>query len=186
MHYSVKDITYIALFTALTITTALFTRFASGVIPFSLLPFIVMLGGGILGSKRSTASMGLYVLLGLMGIPVFATPPFGGFVYLLQPSFGFLIGFIVAAYVIGKINEVKSFSLITSIFANFLGILVMYLIGLAYFWGLFNFYLGKSITILAVVKIVLPLIIPDLVKALGASYLALVVRKRLKLYNIDF
>ncbi|WP_227766800.1 biotin transporter BioY [Zhaonella formicivorans] len=185
MRFSVQDITHVALFTALTVATAVFFRFTSGIIPFSLLPFMVMLAGGVLGSRLAATSMGLYVLMGLLGLPVFAQAPFGGLSYVLQPSFGFLLGFIVAAYVIGKIVELKSASLLTHAVANMLGLVIIYAVGLFYFWFLFNFYLGKPIDFPTVVKLgMLPFIIPDLVKGFVAAYLSFVLCKRLQFANI--
>lgn len=185
MRYSVQDIAYVALFTALTVATAVFFRFTSGVIPFSLVPFMVMLAGGILGSRLAATSMALYVLMGLLGLPVFAQAPFGGLSYVLQPSFGFLLGFIVGAYVIGKIVERKPTSLLTYAGANMVGLVIMYAVGLIYFWFLFNFCLGKPIDFTTVVKLgMLPFIIPDLIKGAVAAYLSFAICKRLQYANI--
>ena len=72
-------------------------------VTFSLQFFFALLAGFLLGSKRGLAAVGCYLLIGLAGVPVFAHG--GGLMYLMKPTFGFLIGFAAAAYVAGKISE---------------------------------------------------------------------------------
>ncbi|WP_022901107.1 biotin transporter BioY [Humibacter albus] len=64
----------------------------------------VMLVGASLGSWRGAASLGLYAVLGLVGLPIFAEFS-GGPASVLSPSFGFIIGFIPAAALIGWLSE---------------------------------------------------------------------------------
>ena len=101
-----KDLTVCGLFSALIAVGA----FIKIVIPvgadsmnFTLQWFFVLLAGLLLGSKRAFLSVSTYLLIGLMGIPVFARG--GGPAYLLRPTFGFLLGFALAAYAMGKICE---------------------------------------------------------------------------------
>lgn len=70
-------------------------------VPFTLQTFAVVLAAGVLGSLRGAAAMALYALLGSVGLPWFARGEsgWGG------PAFGYIIGFIVAAFVIGKLAE---------------------------------------------------------------------------------
>ena len=103
---------------------------------FTLQFFFVLLAALLLGSKRAFASVLTYLVIGLCGIPVFATG--GGPAYLLKPTFGFLIGFAVAAYVTGRVFEIRkdsSFSWL--LFSAFLGLLADY--------GCGNFVLGVSV-----------------------------------------
>ena len=72
-------------------------------VTFSLQFFFALLAGFLLGAKRGLAAVGCYLLIGLAGVPVFAHG--GGLMYLMKPTFGFLIGFAAAAYVAGKISE---------------------------------------------------------------------------------
>ena len=55
------------------------------------------LAGGVLNRRAAVLSILAYILLGLVGIPVFASPPYGGPGYFLLPTFGFLLGFILTA-----------------------------------------------------------------------------------------
>lgn len=64
----------------------------------------VMVAGAILGANRAAAAMITYVVGGLIGIPWFANMG-AGVGYALQPSFGFLLGFIVSAWVVGRLSE---------------------------------------------------------------------------------
>ena len=72
-------------------------------VTFSLQFFFALLAGFLLGSRRGLAAVGCYLLIGLAGVPVFAHG--GGLMYLMKPTFGFLIGFAAAAFVAGKIAE---------------------------------------------------------------------------------
>lgn len=54
------------------------------------------------GWRIGVATVALYIVQGLAGLPVFASPPFGGYEYILRPSFGFIIGYLPMAYIIGR------------------------------------------------------------------------------------
>ena len=70
-------------------------------VPVTLQTFAVVLAAGVLGSLRGAAAMALYALLGSIGLPWFARGESG----LGGPAFGYIIGFIVAAFVVGKLAE---------------------------------------------------------------------------------
>ena len=90
------------------------------------------------------ASVLTYLVIGLCGIPVFATG--GGPAYLLKPTFGFLIGFAAAAYVTGRVYEIrKSTSFSWLLFSAFWGLLADYGCGMIYFYVCSNFVLGVSV-----------------------------------------
>lgn len=183
MNISTRQMVIVSIFTSLTVGISVFTRFSAGIIPFSLLPLMVMLAGNILGSRLGALSMLLYLVLGLLGIPVFASPPYGGVAYVFQPSFGFLIGFIFGAYVVGKITEIGQRKQSTYFIANIIGILVINLFGLTYFWFLFSFVLKQPKPVLEILNVgVLPFIFPDLIKGVVASFLSFNINKRVQLY----
>ena len=101
-----KDVALCGLFAALVAVGA----FIKVVIPtgadtmnFTLQWFFVMLAAFLLGSRRAFTSVGVYLLIGLAGVPIFARG--GGPAYLLRPTFGFLLGFLLAAWVMGKVCE---------------------------------------------------------------------------------
>ncbi|MBW8173882.1 biotin transporter BioY [Ornithinimicrobium sp. Arc0846-15] len=73
-------------------------------VPITGQTLAVLLVGGSLGMRRGVAALGTYTAVGLAGVPWFAEFG-GGAAYLLKPSFGYIIGFIVAAGVIGWLAE---------------------------------------------------------------------------------
>ena len=77
---------------------------------FTLQFFFVLMAAILLGGKLGAISVGCYVLLGLVGLPIFAAG--GGIGYVFRPSFGYLIGFIVAAFVTGTLSRKMSVSFI--------------------------------------------------------------------------
>lgn len=103
-------ITLCSLMIALTAIGANITAIAPflvvGGVPITLQTFFAIMAGLLLGSRLGALSMFVYMLLGLVGAPVFAHFK-GGMASLLNPTFGFIISFVLVAYVAGKIIEVK-------------------------------------------------------------------------------
>lgn len=95
-----KNIILVPIFSAL-ITVGAFIRIPTPICPVTLQMLFTTLAGVILGSKKGALSVGIYVLLGLMGVPVFTGG--GGIGYIFQPTFGFLIGMIIGSFVTGHI-----------------------------------------------------------------------------------
>src|SRR5437899_7752418 len=73
-------------------------------VPATLQTLPVLLAGALLGARAGAASQALYVGLGIAGLPVFALPGTGPG-YLLGPTGGFLVGFVVAAFVTGQVRR---------------------------------------------------------------------------------
>ncbi|MDR0587961.1 MAG: biotin transporter BioY [Burkholderiales bacterium] len=102
-----------------------------GVIPFTMQTYVVMVLGALLGSRLATASGLLYLAEGLAGLPVFASG--GGWAYLSSPSFGFLLGFIVAMFFIGWMTERgQGRGLLSSLVIMTLGHAILFAFGVAY------------------------------------------------------
>lgn len=151
-------------------------------VPYSLQSMLVFLAGGILNRRTAVLSILAYILLGLVGIPVFASPPYGGPGYFLIPTFGFLLGFILTAWTVAFCLERWGNTLMAHILSVVSGITVMYLIGLPYLYVILNFYLGKAVDVGYVIKIgFLPFIGLDLIKASAAAVISYRVRKRLNI-----
>jgi len=178
----IREIVLVGLFTALTCIISLILKWGGDIlVPFSLLPLMALLAGVFLGGRLGAWSMLVYALMGLIGIPVFAKPPFGGPMYLLQPTFGFILGYIVAAYVTGKMLEKYTEpSLIRYGTAMLVGMAVLYLVGLPYLWIVVNFFLGKAMSATTVIKVAfLPFFGLDLIKMGFGAVLAQMVTKRI-------
>lgn len=143
---SAQDMALCAVFTTLTAVGA-FIRVPVPVVPFTLQFFFTMLAGLLLGGRKGALSVGVYILLGLVGLPVFAQG--GGFWYILKPSFGYLLGFMLAAYVTGSMVERRKRrkKLVTGwvMAVNFLGLLIVYGIGMVYYYVVCNYVIDTPI-----------------------------------------
>ncbi|WP_291637450.1 biotin transporter BioY [Clostridium sp.] len=180
MKLSTRDLIIAALFTALTAVGGIIS-IPLGPVPITLQTFFVVLSGLILGAKLGALSQITYVILGLVGLPIFAGG-YGGLGAIVRPSFGFLIGYIVAAYIIGKLTE-KDKSLSKIIYSVILGSFVIYIIGVPYFYFIFTNYLGKSINFYSALKYAcIPFIPGDIIKAVLAITLAKQLIPRLSKY----
>jgi len=181
MKLTVKEMVLVSMFAALACGGALILRYGgTAVVPYSLLPFVAMLAGVLLGSRLGALSMAIYVVIGLAGGPVFASPPYGGLAYFVKPTAGFLLGFIGAAYVTGKITEkIGKNSILTYVLASVMGLVTLYLIGLPYFYVVMNYYVGKALDVWTALKLAfLPFIGFDLVKAIIVAFIAVPVTKQ--------
>jgi biotin transport system substrate-specific component len=137
---STVSLAYMALFAALTAIGA-FIKIPLPYVPFTLQVLFVFFAGSLLGSKRGMQSQLVYVGIGLAGLPVFTQG--GGIGYFLQPTFGYLIGYIAGAFVVGwiieRIDNPKTYQFIL---ANLAGLLVVYLIGVPYLYMALNVWMG--------------------------------------------
>ena len=153
---------------------------------FTLQFLFVLLAGMLLGSKLSGTSVAVYVITGLMGFPIFAAG--AGITYVLRPSFGYLIGFILCAFVTGLICEkIKSTKISKYLIAAFCGFLVTYAIGLTYKYFILNFYMGTEIPFVTIFLSCFPLDIPgDIVLCIMASLLSSKLNKYIKRENLNY
>lgn len=182
MKLSTQELVLAAMFTALICIVTMLVRIFQPVVvlPFSMQPFIMLLAASLLSPRAASLSMLAYLGLGLIGIPVFSAPPYGGLAYVLLPSFGFILGFPLAAYVQAKL--IRKASLLNFALAGIVGIIILYLVGLPYMYMILNFYLGKAINVITLLKIgFIPFITLDLIKIAIAAWLAVQLSKRLDL-----
>lgn len=136
---STLSIVMIALFAALTAIGA-FIKVPLPVVPFTLQIVFVFLAGCLLGSRNGFQSQLVYIGIGLVGLPVFTQG--GGITYVLQPTFGYLIGFALAALVIGwMIDKVESPTKKHFIGANIVGLIIIYAVAVPYLYVSLNFWL---------------------------------------------
>lgn len=138
-----RNLAVMALFAAL-IAASAYIRIPIPVVPFTLQFLFTTLAGILLGGKHGAWSVLCYIFIGLLGLPVFAEG--GGFSYVLHPTFGYLIGFCVAAFVTGTIaNRVPTPSMQRLLAANFIGLAFVYTFGMVYYWLIYTFYIGSGI-----------------------------------------
>ena len=147
----IQDIVYIALFAALMAVLGLVPRIELGFIPVPITAQAMgpMLAGSILGARRGGLSLALFVLLVAMGLPLLAGGR-GGLGVLAGPSAGYVLGFPVAAAVVGLLTE-RFWSRLTflkAFLANLVGgVLVLHAIGipvLAFVTGSFQVAMGAA------------------------------------------
>lgn len=141
--FKTKELILVALFTALSAVGA-FIRIPLPMIPFSMQNLFTTLSGLLLGSYLGSVAVALYVILGLIGLPIFTQG--GGIGYVLKPSFGYLLGFILGAWITGKLRERASKNDFKSILlANAAGMASIYVIGVGYYYVLSTFLLGQPL-----------------------------------------
>ncbi|WP_088226277.1 biotin transporter BioY [Desulfosporosinus sp. FKB] len=162
---NVRKLAMSSVFAALMCLTGMLVHWAPALIPFSILPVFVYLSGLILGAEYGAMAMLVYLVLGLFGLPVFASAPFGGLGYILKPTFGFLVGYVAAAYAVGRIY--REGSLWRAIVGVFSGLIILYLFGLSYLYVILHWVLHQTTNIVGVLTIgFVPLLfMGDLIKA---------------------
>lgn len=187
MDLKTRDLTMIAMFASLTAVGA-FIKIPLPIVPFTLQYFFCALGAMILGSKKGALSQILYVLMGLIGIPIFTQG--GGIQYIFNLTFGYLIGFILGAFVIGKITEnTKKITNIKILIACILGLIIIYLLGVIHMYIIYNFYLGQVVGIWKIINIGILAFLPgDLILSLMISIVGvkvIPVLRRLGYVNVE-
>ena len=177
---TVRQLMLVSLFAALMAAGA-YIRIPFPLLPVTLQTFFCALSGLILGAKPAVLSMTVYMCLGLAGLPVFASG--GGLASVFEKSFGFIIGFIAGAYVIGRISARSGKPTpANNLKALLPGLLAIYIPGIAHMLLIIRIYLGnKQAGLLMVISGNLPYLIKDavlfaIIAFAGASLLP-VVRK---------
>lgn len=138
-------------------------------LPFTPVPitgqtFGVLLGGMALGTRRALAGMVLYVVAGLVFVPWFAGGAHG-FAVLAAPTFGYLIGFVIAAAVLGRLAE-SGFDRKPqlTLLAMVIGTVIIYFFGVTWLWNSLHLTFGTAVKFG-----MLPFLIGDAIKALLAA-----------------
>jgi biotin transport system substrate-specific component len=167
-----------AMFAALTAIGA-FIKIPVPLVPFTLQIVFVYFAGSLLGSRLGALSQLVYLSVGLIGAPVFTEG--GGPGYVLKPTFGYLIGFLLASYVIGRIIEKKNNPTLRNfVFAHFTGLLIVYAAGTVYLYIAMNLIVGKAFSIWQTFLYGFLLAVPgDIVLCLIASAIAAKVYKQI-------
>lgn len=131
---SARDLTYCAMFVALMAVGAkinIVLPIGTGV-TVSLQIMFAVITGLLIGPRDGLVSLLVYLLLGLLGLPVYAHG--GGIAYVLRPTYGFLIGFASAAWLSGFLKErFGKKSLMSFFISGEIGMLSYYVFGLLYF-----------------------------------------------------
>lgn len=182
MKISIRTITFTAMFAAIISVLSILTIPTPWGVPFTLQTFAIALCGFVLGKKYGTLATGVYVLLGAVGLPVYAGMK-GGFGVLFGPTGGYIIGFIFMALLCGiaydfwRKSGVKKYAC-TIIFA-LLGLAACHALGIV---QLKNYY--EMTWAAAAMAGTVPYLVKDILSVIAAFFLALAVRKALKAANL--
>ena len=143
---SLRMTVYASLMAALTAAGA-YLAIPIGPVPIVLQNLFIFLSGLLLGPGWGTASVGIYLLAGILGLPVFAGGV-GGIGRFAGPTGGYLMGFLPAVFVIGFISNVsKKTNVIRDLLAMICGSLIIYACGLAWLKILTGMTFGKTLAV---------------------------------------
>ena len=132
-------------------------------VPMTLQPLAVLMIGMLFGRNLAIATIGLYILQGIAGFPVFAYG--GGLLYLFGPTGGFIVGFFIAGLVLGELADRGwGRNILSSIFCMMLGMFIIY------FFGILQLSAIKGFEF-AIIKGFYPFLVGDLYKLLVAGIL---------------
>ena len=162
MKIKTRDMVLTSLFTALMVVGA-FVKIPFPLVPLTFQTFFCAFAGIILGSRLGALSQILYLVMGLIGLPVFAYG--GGISYIYNPTFGYVIGFVGAAFVIGKITEKqRTLNFQKALISVLSGLIIINLIGVPYFYFIKNVYLSQNLSVWYVISAVFfPYFVKDLI-----------------------
>lgn len=167
-----KNMTYISMFAVIIAVCAWIS--IPTTVPFTLQTFGVFVAVAVLGGKRGTLAVLVYLLLGMMGAPVFAGFA-GGIGILAGSTGGYIVGFLLSALLMWAMEAFFGRKPAVLAVSMVMGLVVCYAFGTVWFMHVYAKETGEIGVWTALTWCVLPYIIPDAVK-IG---LALTVRKRL-------
>ncbi|MGH7600742.1 MAG: biotin transporter BioY [bacterium] len=155
-------------------------------VSLTLQTFFVLLSGHLLGPLYGAASQSAYLLLGLIGLPVFAEG--GGLAYVFKPTFGYLLGYPLASFTAGMIvhrgalqpQVLPAASLARLILANLSALFAIFVPGVVYLWWNLNFVLGQAFSFASAFKVGFLVFLPgDVIKIAGVIWLYRALQPRL-------
>lgn len=164
-----KEITYIGIFAALMAICAWIS--IPMTVPFTMQTFAIFFAVALLGTKRATLSVIVYILLGAIGLPVFAGFR-GGIGVLFDRTGGYLVGFVLSSLISGFLIQRLGRNTFTMFGCMVIGLVICYLFGTVWFMHLYTQAKGSVALMTVLGWCVIPYVIPDLVKIALAIILA--------------
>lgn len=165
----VRTLVECSLFTTLMVISAQIS-ISIGLVPFTLQTLVIPLVALVVGSRKSVISVLIYLLLGLIGLPVFANFN-AGLSALLGPTGGFILSFIFMAYIIGKTSD-KTNNVYYISLAVIVANIVNLGLGVAYFMLVTNISLTKSLAVA-----VYPFLISTVIKMIFTVLIGIKLKK---------
>lgn len=132
-----RKLTLCALFAAL-IAIGAHIKIPTPLLPLTFQTLFVVLSGLVLGRRYGALSVCVYVIAGVMGLPVFTGSA-------LNPTFGYIVGFIPGAWLSGYIAERFKPCFMTWTLGAVAGIAVIYAVGIPYYYVMSKYYIGNEI-----------------------------------------
>ena len=174
--FYIRNLTYIAISVALLCVSAWIT--IPGTVPFTLQTFAVFLILGLLGAKNGLFAILIYILLGIIGLPVFASFK-GGIGVILGPTGGYILGFIFSAFIYYIFSLFIKNENVLYIFGSLLGLLGCYFLGTIWFYYIYSDTNTISLSYILMVCVI-PFIIPDILKIIISFIVLKNIKKRTK------
>ncbi|MCK4777412.1 MAG: biotin transporter BioY [Actinomycetia bacterium] len=137
-------------------------------VPVTLQVFFICLVSALLGARIALYSVSIYLVLGFIGLPVFAGGK-SGIGILFGPTGGYLYGFLFAGFIMGLLIErKKNAGYVFSFLSMLIGIAIIYMFGSVHLM-----LVAKLDVFSALISGVIPFILPDIIKAIIATYLSI-------------
>ena len=172
-----RDLSICAVFAAMTAVLAQISIPFPGGVPLTLQLLSISLCGVVLGSKKGFISIVVYIILGAIGLPVFAGFS-GGFQNIIGPTGGFLISFPIVAFIVGLVSE-KTDNMYLIFLSTVLGLAINYSIGTLVFASV----TGSSIVV-SLTFCVIPFIFTDLVKGILATVIGVKLKQNASIKHV--
>lgn len=162
----IRKMAHASLFAAL-VAVGAYIEIPLPLVPITLQVLFVLLAGAMLGAKWGSLSMVVYVLLGLVGLPVFSGGS-SGIGVILGPTGGYLFGFIVAAFVVGYLSDKNgSSSVVWNTVHMLVGLSLIFLFGATYLMQVADLTISGAIA-----AGILPFIPGGIIKIILAAFIA--------------
>ncbi len=186
-----RNLLLCALFAALTAVSVFLPKVPIPGTPlmFTFQTFFVFLAGLLLEPRYALISQLVYMALGLIGAPVFMSG--GGLSYVLEPSFGFILGFAVCAFLTSLLvrkqlvlsvkaqGRIETAAVLKAALFAVVSLIAMYVIAVVYMYLIYSLYLDKSTTLLVIAVNMSVFLLMDSVKFILAALIGTAVLRRL-------
>jgi biotin transport system substrate-specific component len=173
MKFTTRDLVLISLFTALMVVGA-YLKIPFPVVPVTFQLFFCVYAGLLLGARNGVMSQIVYIIIGLIGVPVFTQG--GGPQYIFTPFFGYILGFALCSLIIGLlIDKISNITFTKVLSASVLGYSIIYIIGNIYFYFIMNLYIKKPMSLSSVFEIMIPYMIKDFILLIIAAYTSTII-----------
>ena len=171
-----KSLVLIALFAGL-IAAGAFIKIPIPPVPITLQSAFVIMAGLALGPWKGAAASLIYLALGLAGLPIFSAG--GGFGYVFYPTFGYLLGFVLSAWLTGFLfQKSKKKNYLSAVLAGLAGVFAVYIIGVPYFYIIKQVYSDTQVSAYTLFIMCFLIFVPgDLIMMTAGAYLVMRLKK---------